>query len=169
MSESKTQILSHQNILQKVNRIAYQIYEDHYNQKEIIIAGIANNGYTFAQLLSNKIEEISSINVKLVELKIDKKNPIESEIELNLTKTEIKNKSIVLVDDVLNSGKTLIYGIQCFLKAPIKSLSVAVLVNRSHKRFPVNANYVGMSLATTLKEHIEVDFENSKAYAAYLS
>ena len=102
-------------------------------------------------------------------MKIDKKNPIESEIELNLTKTEIKNKSIVLVDDVLNSGKTLIYGIQCFLKAPIKSLSVAVLVNRSHKRFPVNANYVGMSLATTLKEHIEVDFENSKAYAAYLS
>lgn len=169
MSESKTQILSHQNILQKVNRIAYQIYEDHYNQKEIIIAGIANNGYTFAQLLSNKIEEISAIQVQLIELKIDKKNPIGSEIEISLSKKELQNKSIVLVDDVLNSGKTLIYGIQCFLKAPLKSLSVAVLVNRSHKRFPVNANYVGMSLATTLKEHIEVDFEDSKSYAAYLS
>ncbi|MEQ8909435.1 MAG: phosphoribosyltransferase family protein [Vicingaceae bacterium] len=169
MPDSKTQILDHKKIIQKVNRIAYQIYEDHYDQKEIILAGIAKNGFVFAEVLANKIEEISAIKVQLIELQIDKKNPIEGKAELKITEKEIKNKSIILVDDVLNSGRTLIYGMQVFLKAPIKRLSVAVLANRSHKRFPVNANYVGISLATTLKEHIEVDLDNPKAYAAYLS
>jgi pyrimidine operon attenuation protein/uracil phosphoribosyltransferase len=107
--------------------------------------------------------------VQLVELKINKKNPIRSDVNLQLSQTELTNKSIVLVDDVLNSGRTLIYGMQAFLQAPVKSLSVAVLLNRSHKRFPVNANYVGLSLATTLKEHIEVHFDDPNNFAAYLS
>ena len=167
---NQTQILEHKKILQKINRIAYQIYEDHYQEEEIIMAGIASNGYLFAKLLKEKLEEISTgIQIKLIELKIDKKNPIDSEIELGIQSDELEAKSIILVDDVLNSGKTLIYGMQAFLKAPLKKLSVAVLVNRSHKRFPVNANYVGMSLATTLKEHIEVSFTKENDYSAYLS
>ena len=167
---NQTQILEHKKILQKINRIAYQIYEDHHQEEEIIMAGIASNGYLFAKLLKEKLEEISTgIQIKLIELKIDKKNPIDSEIELGIQSDELEAKSIILVDDVLNSGKTLIYGMQAFLKAPLKKLSVAVLVNRSHKRFPVNANYVGMSLATTLKEHIEVSFTKENDYSAYLS
>ncbi len=167
---NQTQILEHKQILQKINRIAYQIYEDHHQEEEIIMAGIASNGYLFAKLLKEKLEEISTgIQIKLIELKIDKKNPIDSEIELGIQSDELEAKSIILVDDVLNSGKTLIYGMQAFLKAPLKKLSVAVLVNRSHKRFPVNANYVGMSLATTLKEHIEVSFTKENDYSAYLS
>ncbi len=166
--EEKTPILNHQQIMQKVNRIAYQIYEDHYDDKEIIIAGIANNGFTFAQMLQKKLESISSIQIKMIELHIDKKKPIGNEPEIGISEKDLKNKSVILVDDVLNSGRTMMYGLQCFLKAPLKRLATVVLVNRSHKRFPVNANYVGVSLATTLKEHIKVDFEKANNYVAYL-
>lgn len=164
---SKTQILDHKQIEQKINRIAYQIYEDNYDREKLIIAGIASNGFKLSELLANKLREISSLEIILEELHINKKNPINSKVELNLNKEDIKNQSIVLVDDVLNSGKTMIYGLQYFLTAPLKKLSTAVLVNRSHKRFPVNADYVGMSLATTMKEHIEVSFEEGN-YSAYL-
>lgn len=167
---NQTKILEHKQILQKINRIAYQIYEDHHQEEEIIMAGIANNGYLFAKLLKEKLDNISTgIRIKLIELKIDKKNPIESEIELDIESAQLKANSIILVDDVLNSGRTLIYGMQAFLNAPLKKLSVAVLVNRSHKRFPVNANYVGMSLATTLQEHIEVNFTDENNFSAFLS
>ncbi len=155
---NRTKILDHQKIEQKVNRIAYQIYEDNHEVDQLIIAGIANNGFVFAQLLAEKLTEISEIKIILKELIIDKKNPVESKVKLDLTSDEIKDQVIILVDDVLNSGKTMMYGLKHFLNAPIKKLSTAVLVNRSHNRFPVSANYVGMSLATTLKEHIEVSF-----------
>lgn len=165
---NKTIILDHQKIEQKINRIAHQIFEDNYNQKKLIIAGIASNGFILAQLIADKLKEISPLEIVLEELHIDKKNPINSKVEMNLSPNEIKNQSIVLVDDVLNSGKTMMYGLQHFLNAPLKRLSTAVLVDRSHKRFPVNADYVGMSLATTMKEHIEVSFEKD-AYSAFLS
>lgn len=168
MSESNL-ILDHHKIDQKINRIAYQIYEDNYDQDEIIMAGIAHNGYLLAEILKNRLESISDIEVTLKELVIDKKNPLKSKAELKMEGAEIKNKSIVVVDDVLNSGKTMMYALQAFLAAPLKRLSIAVLVNRSHKRFPVNADYVGLSLATTLKEHIEVSFEDPKAHTVTLS
>lgn len=167
MPDTNTLILDHQKIEQKINRIAYQIYEDHYDQDQIIMAGIAKQGFVFAQLIQQKIEDISQLKVKLHELHIDKTNPIESVVELNIDQEELLNQSIILVDDVLNSGKTMMYGLQYFLKGPIKRLTTAVLVDRSHKRFPVNADYVGISLATTLKEHIEVSFDEGN-FQAYL-
>jgi len=158
MPQTQTLILDHKKIEQKINRIAYQIYEDNYDQEKIIMAGIAKNGFVLAQLLQKKLKEISPIEITLEELHINKKSPIESQVELNLTHEELKNQTIILVDDVLNSGKTMIYGLQYFLKSPLRKLCTAVLVDRSHKRFPVKADYVGISLATTLQEHIEVSF-----------
>lgn len=168
MSESNL-ILDHHKIDQKINRIAYQIFEDNYDQDEIIMAGIAKNGFLFAEILKERLEAISDIKVNLKELIIDKKNPLNSKAELMMDGAEIKNQSIVVVDDVLNSGKTMMYALQAFLAAPLKKLSIAVLVNRSHKRFPVNADFVGLSLATTLKEHIEVSFEDPKNHSVTLS
>ncbi len=168
MSESNL-ILDHNKIDQKINRIAYQIFEDNYDQSEIIMAGIAKNGYLFAEILKERLESISDIKVNLKELVIDKKNPLNSKAELKMESSEIKNQSIVVVDDVLNSGKTMMYALQAFLAAPLQKLSIAVLVNRSHKRFPVNADFVGLSLATTLKEHIEVSFEDPKNHIVTLS
>jgi len=167
MSDSRTLILDHQQIEQKINRIAFQIYEDHYDQNDLIIAGIAENGYVLAELITDKIQEISKISIDLIRLEINKKNPLSEEVMLHLDANDLNKRSIIVVDDVLNSGKTMMYGLQPFLKSSLKKLSTAVLVNRSHNRFPVHANYVGMSLATTLKEHIEVSLQKN-SYAAYL-
>ncbi len=164
---NKTQILNHQQIEQKITRIAFQIYEDNCKENKLIIAGIANNGFVFAKLLAEKLSSICSLEIVLQELKIDKKNPINSKAKLNLDTSEFKNQIIIVVDDVLNSGKTMMYGLNHFLGVPVKKLSTAVMVNRSYKRFPVHADYLGVSLATTMKEHIEVSFED-KNYCAWL-
>lgn len=168
VKSERTLILDEVQIQQKVNRIAYQIYEDHYDEKKLVIAGIAHQGYAFAKMISKKLQEISKLDVSLVELKIDKKNPIENTISIKLDEKELREKSILLVDDVLNSGRTMIYGATYFLQWPIKKLSIAVLVNRSHKKFPVFANYEGLSLATTLKEHVEAELDGKGKNAVYL-
>ena len=169
MSDSRNRILDHNKIVQKINRMAYQIYEDHYDQKEIIVAGIADNGYRLAELICDKLKEIAPFKIRMEALKINKKNPLVDEIQHSLGEQDLKDQCIIVVDDVLNSGKTLIYGLNSFLKAPLKKLSAAVLVHRSHSRFPVQADYIGMSLSTTLQEHIEVDFSKKGNFAAYLS
>ena len=133
----------------------------------MIIAGIANNGFIFAKLLSEQLKSISNFEIVLQELQIDKKNPISSETTLGLEAKDFKDQVIIVVDDVLNSGKTMMYGLKHFLVAPVKKLSTAVLVNRSYKRFPVHADYLGMNLATTMKERIEVTFEKEN-YSAFL-
>ena len=165
--KNKTKILTHNKIEQKITRIAFQIYEDNYKEKKLIIAGIANNGFIFAKLLSEQLKSISNFEIVLQELQIDKKNPISSETTLGLEAKDFKDQVIIVVDDVLNSGKTMMYGLKHFLVAPVKKLSTAVLVNRSYKRFPVHADYLGMNLATTMKERIEVTFEKEN-YSAFL-
>ena len=164
---NKTQILNHQQIEQKITRIAFQIYENNYNEEQLIIAGIAKNGFVFAQLIAQKLESICSIKIVLHELKIHKKNPISNKAILDSDAIDFKNQVIIVVDDVLNSGKTMMYGLNHFLGEPVKKLSTAVLVNRSYKRFPVHADYLGVNLATTMKEHIEVSFETEE-FSAWL-
>jgi pyrimidine operon attenuation protein/uracil phosphoribosyltransferase len=118
-----------------------------------------------AQKLNKVLQQISSLKIKLAELTVDKNEPIENkQILLSLPVSDLKNQSVVLVDDVLNSGKTLIYGVKFLLDYPIKRLKTVVLVDRSHKRFPVQADFVGLLLSTTLQEHINVEFsENNDA------
>jgi pyrimidine operon attenuation protein/uracil phosphoribosyltransferase len=98
---------------------------------------------------------------------MDKKNPIKSGVSISIPESEYKNKSVVLVDDVLKSGSTLIYGVHHFLKTPLKQLKTAVLVNRNHKRYPVKADFKGISLSTSLQEHVTVEFK-VKNDAVYL-
>ena len=150
---------------QKVKRIAYQIYESNTNENEVIIAGIIGNGYVFAEKLVAILQEISDLTVTICQVNVNKKKPLEK-ISTSLEIHEYKNKSLVLVDDVLNSGTTLIYGVKHFLDVPLKQFKTAVLVNRNHKKYPVKADFKGVSLSTSIKEHVQVDFsENeSKAY-----
>ncbi|MBK7182296.1 MAG: phosphoribosyltransferase [Bacteroidetes bacterium] len=165
---AKTLILNNKQIEQKINRIAYEIYENNYGEKEIIIAGIVGNGFTLAEKINTVIKKISPIKTKLIEIKINKENPAEKEIKIALTDKDLKNKVIILVDDVLNSGKTLIFGAKPFLITPVKRLTTAVLVDRGHNRYPIKADFVGLSLSTTLQEHISVELKKGKE-AAYLS
>lgn len=160
-------ILNAVQIKQRIDRIAYQIYEDSSHEQELIIAGISNSGYRFAVLLNDVLKSICPIPTTLIEIKLDKENPTQYQLNHNHQISDFKNKTIIIVDDVLNSGKTLIYGVNRFLHAPVKKIATLVLVDRNHKSFPVNADYVGLSLATTFKQHIKVVFSES-GDAAYL-
>ncbi|WP_062061054.1 phosphoribosyltransferase family protein [Aquimarina longa] len=150
-------ILTHQQIQHKIRRIAYQIYETNINEREIIIAGIAENGYIFAQRLKTILEGISDLQVILCEVTMNKKSP-HNTVKTSITPDKYKNKPIILADDVLNSGTALIYGVKHFLDVPLTRFKTAVLVNRNHKKYPIKADFKGISLSTSLHEHIVVKF-----------
>lgn len=155
----KNKILSHWEIQHKIRRIAYQIYEANVDEKRIVIAGIDGGGLAFAKKIKKQIEQITKADIVLCKVMMDKSDPLKSGVTTSLEADAYKNASVVLVDDVLNSGTTLIYGVHHFLKSPLKQLKTAVLVNRNHKKYPVKADYKGISLSTSLQEHIEVRFE----------
>ena len=164
---SQNTILNHQEIEHKIRRIAYQIYETFVDEQEIVLAGIATNGFVFAKKLAVELERISPIKISLCEVFINKQNP-NIPITTSLAKEAYENKGVVLVDDVLNSGTTLIYGVKHFLEVPLKKLKTAVLVDRNHKKYPVKADFKGLSLSTSLLEHVQVVFKDKEDYA-YLS
>ena len=159
-------ILNSDQINHKIRRIAYQILEVNSDEKEIVIAGIVTNGYVFANKLKKSIEQISKIKVTLCEVHIDKENPLNA-IQTSLTPAAYQNKSLVLVDDVLSSGSTLMYGVKHFLEVPLKNFKTAVLVNRNHKKYPVKADFKGISLSTTLQDNISVEFTTTGAVAYF--
>ena len=161
MTVENNVILNHDEINHKIRRIAFQIYETNVNEKEVVLAGIDKNGYVFAKKLKTVLQKISDITPVLCKVSIDKKNPGQ-EVKTSIPSEEYKNKSIVLVDDVLNSGTTLIYGVKHFLDVPLKQFKTAVLVNRNHKKYPVKADFKGISLSTSLHEHIDVVLEGKK-------
>ncbi|MCZ8353204.1 MAG: phosphoribosyltransferase family protein [Cyclobacteriaceae bacterium] len=152
----KTLILDTRQIKQKIKRMAFELFENHYKEKTIVLAGIEGQGYSLAKLLSKELESISPIRAVLIKVSLQKEQPQASPTKLDVSEKEFKKKSIVLVDDVLNTGKTLAYGMRPFLETEIKSIEVAVLVNRSHTIFPIHPNYTGYQLATTITEHVEV-------------
>ncbi len=158
-------ILNTVQVNQKIKRIAYQIYESNSNEEEVIIAGIIGNGFIFAQKLVAVLKEISPLKVTICQVNINKKVPLET-VSTSLEVNDYRNKSLVLVDDVLSSGTTLIYGVRHFLEVPLKNFKTAVLVNRNHKKYPVKADFKGISLSTSIKEHIQIDFigNETKAY-----
>ncbi len=156
MSAVQTIVLNETQINQKIDRLAFQIHEKHYSEEEIIIGGIAGTGFKLAELLCERLAKFSDIKVTLVPVHIDKKNPYETEPSVDLERSDVENKVVILVDDVLNSGKTLMYGIKYFLKVKLKALRTVALIDRDHKRFPVKADYVGLLLSTTLQEHVNV-------------
>ena len=160
-------ILNALQIKQRVDRIAYQIYEDASNEQELIIAGISNSGYQFAIVLNEVLKTICPIPTKLIEIKLDKENPSKYQLHPNHPISDFNNKTIIIVDDVLNSGKTLMYSLKPFLEGDVKKIRTVLLVNRDHKRYPVAADYVGITLSTTLQEHIRVELTSGNE-AVYL-
>lgn len=163
----KNRILTHEQIQHIVKRIAYQIYETNVDEKIIVVAGINGGGVNFAKKIMAMLKKITDAEIVLCKMDMDKKNPLKSGVSTSISEDTYTDRSIVLVDDVLNSGTTLIYGTHHFLKTPIKQLKTAVLVNRNHKKYPIKADFKGISLSTSLNEHIKVVFE-SKNDAVYL-
>ncbi|MDT0608329.1 phosphoribosyltransferase domain-containing protein [Croceitalea rosinachiae] len=163
-----SQILTHEQIHHKTKRIAYQIYEANVDETEIVIAGIEGGGLNFAKKISTILRKITNAQITLCKVHMDKQNPLKSGVFTSLKEHDYANKSVILVDDVLNSGTTLIYGVHHFLRTPLKQLKTAVLVNRNHKKYPVKADFKGISLSTSLNEHIRVVFE-AKNDAVFLN
>ena len=167
MTTEKSLILDAVQVKQKIRRMAFEIYERNVKEKSIVLAGIDGQGYVLAKLLAKEVENVSPIEVKLILLHLDKSAPAQSDITVDCDLKELRKKCIVLVDDVLNTGRTFTYGIKPFLDIEVKKIEVAVLVDRGLTIFPVHAQYTGYELSTTIKDHIEVKLSKEET-AVYL-
>ena len=166
--DTHRQILTSLQTRQKIRRIAFEIYEQNFEESSIILAGIAGEGYQFAKILTEELRSISPLDVKLVELRFDKTIHWQSEIHFDDESVELENQVAVVVDDVLNTGRTMAFALEPFLKVQMKKLQVAVIVDREHHLFPVSANYVGYSLSTTISERVEVILSRPSEEGVYL-
>lgn len=155
-------LLDAQKIKQKTQRIAIEILENNSNEDEIILAGINNNGMAFAKMLFTAMSKVTIVEPKIIMTKISLNpvNPVSEQVTVGLPLADLKGKVVILVDDVANTGRTLQYAMKPMLDILPKKIQLAVLVDRMHKSFPVAANYVGIALATTLKEHIDVQIRD---------
>ncbi len=162
-------ILDASQIKQKIKRLAIEILENNFEEKTIVLAGINNNGTGFAKLIEKELKKITEISIQLATIRINPAAPLSSPIDLNIPVESLKGKTVILVDDVANTGRTIFYACKPILDILPKKLEVAVLVDRRHKTFPIYPKYVGFSLATTLKEDIELQIMNKEEWGVYLS
>tara|TARA_B100000945_G_C20288024_1_gene551964 strand:+ start:423 stop:929 length:507 start_codon:yes stop_codon:yes gene_type:complete len=168
MNSVKTKIKDISNIEMYLKRIAYQIYENNHDEdNSLIIVGIEKNGKILADKIYQILRSISNFDLTLMSIEINKKNPTKK-ILSSIDKKICLNKNIIIVDDVLNTGKTLIYAVKFFLQIPVKKIQTAVIINRNHKKFPIKADFKGISLSTSIKEHVDIILDGSKK-GIYLS
>ena len=163
------QILDDRQIRQKIKRLTIQILENNFDQPEIILAGINNNGLEMASLLMHELVSRTDIPITLTRIKLSPASPADNPIFIEMPIEQLKGKVIILVDDVANTGRTIFYAIKPLLEIVPEKVEVAVLVDRKHKSFPIQSDYVGISLATTLKEHIDVQLKGVDEMAVYLN
>jgi len=166
---NKTKILNALQISQKLDRMAYQVYETNFAEKELLVVGIEGNGFKVAGEIAKRLKKISHLKIMLGKIKLDKNEPWKEDARYDFSDKDYVNKSVLVVDDVLNSGKTLMHAIKIFLNKPVKRLNTLVLVDRSHIRYPVKADFVGLSLNTTLQDHIEANFSTKGKETVYLN
>ena len=160
----KNIILNQNKINKIVRRLAYQILESNINSTEIILIGIQQNGYNLSKIIFEELKTITEIKTELFFVKINKKYPLKN-IVFECEKEYLKNKSIVLIDDVLNTGKTLIYCTKSLLDVELNSFKTVVLIDRNHKKFPIKVDYKGISVSTSIADHIELIFEKNNIHA----
>lgn len=159
-------ILNHQQIKQKITRLGHQILENCFEEETIFIGGISGNGTKIAKKLAEIIQENSEIEVVFFEINVNKEEPWSEPIQLSIDEKMIKKGFIILVDDVVNSGKTMQYALMKFLEQATKAIKTVALVDRQHRRYPIKTDFVGIGLSTTLKDRVEVELNetDSKAY-----
>lgn len=163
---AKNYILDEGTAARKLQRMAYEILENNLDEEEVILAGIRDSGSVIARNIQQLLKQISNLKTDIIDISLDKKNPGEIELSQSMN---FDNKVIVMVDDVANSGKTMLYAMKPFLAFHPKKIQTLALVDRTHKTYPVKTDYIGLSVATTLQEHIFVDVEDNTIKGAYLS
>lgn len=168
MIAAQNLILSEAQVTQIIRRIAFEVYENNFDEKSIVVVGIYDKGFLLAGRIVKELSEIAQgVKISLVRLDINKEKPLSSEVVLDVPAKNLKGKAVILVDDVLNTGKTLAHSLTALLEVDVKKLEVAVLVNRSHKLFPLSAKYKGYELSTTIDEHVEVKLDNQPGVYLY--
>jgi pyrimidine operon attenuation protein / uracil phosphoribosyltransferase len=163
---TRKDILDKESIRMKLERMALEIIENNLDEDSIIIVGIEENGSVIARNVEKLLKEYSKLQVQLINLSIDKKHPGKIKLSQDV---DISDKVVIIVDDVANSGKTILYSLKPFLEYHPKKIQTLALVERTHKIFPVNLDYKGLSVATTLQEHIYVQVEGENVVGAYLT
>ncbi|MEX1187770.1 MAG: phosphoribosyltransferase family protein [Bacteroidia bacterium] len=152
-----SQILDSNKVNQKIKRIALEIIERTYSEEHVVIVGIESSGFELAKRICLELEHFESKKFPCFSIKINKPSPLDQPISTNVNTSELGNSVVIIIDDVQNSGKTMAYAVKYFLQFPVKAIQTCVLIDRRHNRFPVRADYVGLSLSTTLKEHVSVE------------
>lgn len=162
MSKEPTLILNARQINRKLIRMAHEIHENHYKEKELVLVGIEGRGIQLASRLCKHLSEISELSLQLEEIRLNKDKPLSEPLQYSGDLKLLKGKSVILVDDVLNSGKTLMYASRYLLDVDLKSLTIATLVDRFHRKFPIRPDIVGLTLSTNLREHVSVNLNKGK-------
>ncbi|MBK6483462.1 MAG: phosphoribosyltransferase [Chitinophagaceae bacterium] len=162
-------ILDQDDINRKIERISYEILEQNDGEQEIILAGIRQKGFVFAQRLESYLRQTANFSIILTDLQLQKHNPVVSEILMGIDPSSVNNKVVIVCDDVANTGKTLLYAMKPFLDFAPKRIQIAVLIDRQHKIYPVSPDFVGLSLSTNMQEHITVEIGTGMEEAVYLS
>lgn len=160
-------LLPSKKVQQKIERMVHEIIENFYGEKELIVIGIKSMGSKLANRIRVRLEELDYFSISYYDLEIEKDHPIDHPIKISPIPTSLAGKRVLLIDDVLNSGRTMIYACNFILKEPVKSLTTLCLVDRIHRRFPIKADIVGISLSTTIQEHVIVDLHKGRE-AIYL-
>lgn len=162
-------ILDEIQIKQKIKRLAFEILENNFEEKAIVLAGINNNGTGFAKLVEKQLKKITEIQIQMVTIRLNPSAPLATTIEINTPVESLKGKCIILIDDVANTGRTIYYACKPLMDILPKKLEVAVLIDRKHKTFPIYPKYVGFSLATTLKEDIDLKILKTDEWGVFLN
>lgn len=161
----KRYILNQQTIENKLRRMAYEIWENNPEEESLILIGIRDNGSVIAGHIKDLLERITGIKIELLHISLDKRDP--EEILLN-GEANLNNRVVIVIDDVANSGKTMLYSMKAILDAKPKKIQTLVLVERTHKAFPIHNDYVGLSVATTLQDHIYVEVKEEQITGAWM-
>lgn len=167
MTGQRTIVLDHPRVQRKLRRIAYQLVEEHQNATELVLIGVAPRGARLAERLQVLLAEIVPLPTRVLHISLDKNAPLEHPVALNAELDTLRDQRVVLVDDVLMSGRTLMHAAAYLVQVPMAHFSTVVLVDRLHRAYPIRADIVGLTLTTTVQEHISVELGAEDA--VYLS
>jgi len=163
--QTRTAILDEDAVKRKIRRIALEVAEQNAGELHLVIAGIVGNGETVARSVAEELKKVNNISVDVIKIELNKREP--AEVTLH-PQVELNDKIVIIADDVANTGKTMFYALKPFLGASPKKIQTLALVERSHKLFPIQTDYTGLSIATTLQEHIAVEKEGERITGAWL-
>ena len=157
-------ILDNDKILRICNRLACQIVEVSDGSNKAVLVGIKEKGFEIAKIIEKQIKSFSNNKVKLYPIKIEKiNNNINSKIKFE---HKFSNDCLIfIIDDVLNTGKTLFKCVNYFFNAEYVNIKTIVLIDRDHKKHPVNVDIKGVSLSTNFEDTVKVISENKKLRA----